>query len=148
MEERLVLFGQAGSHLQGVPGVAVLQEEAGVVIHKAEDPEEAPLQDVGQLMGQELLCQADAPFHQDDSSPDLGSGPGGDQPGDIDDSNGDVRGSSQDGLSFQSFLRAKPAGKLLGEDLPHWPSRVQPGGGEQCQWRKGGPGYMLIRNFC
>ena len=119
MEEILVLFGQAGGHLQGVPGVAVAEEEVGVMIHKAENPQTPPLQDVGQLMGQELFCQADAPFHQDDVPPDLGSGPGGDQPGDVNNVNGDVRGSSQDGVSFQSFLRAKPAGKLLGEDLPH-----------------------------
>ena len=120
MEEILVLFGQTGSHLQGVAGVTVPEEEAGVMIHKAANPEEAPLEDVGQLMGQELFCQADAPFHQDDVPPDLGLGPGGDQPGDVDDSNGDVRGSSQDGLSFKSILAGRTRSEnFFGEDLPH-----------------------------
>jgi hypothetical protein len=96
----MVLFRQAGGHLQGVFLIAVSEESAGVAIHEAEHPEEPPLDNVGQLMGQERFGQPDSLFHQDHVPPYLGPGPGRKEPGHREDSNGDVRRSRQDGLLY------------------------------------------------
>lgn len=87
----MVLFCQAGGHLQGVFLIAVSEESASVAIHEAEYPEGPPLDNVGQFMGQERFGQTDSPFHQDHLPPDLGPGPGGKEPGDVKDSDGDIR---------------------------------------------------------
>jgi hypothetical protein len=80
-EEVIVGFCCAGGHLQGVPRIPVPEEVAGVVEHETKNPEGAPLQDVGQFMGQQPFGQLNPPFHQNRVPPRLRLGPGGDEPG-------------------------------------------------------------------
>lgn len=105
----MVSFRQARGHLQGVFLIAVPEESAGVAVHEAEHAEGSPLDNVGQFMGQERFGQTDSPFYQDHLPPYLGPGPGGKEPGDIKDFNGDVRRGRQVGLSQSGLIFAGSA---------------------------------------
>jgi hypothetical protein len=119
-EVELVGFGPAGGQFQGVGLVAVAQKEAEVAIHKAPHPEVAPLEDVGQFMGQEAFGQRHSPFHQDHGPPGLGPGPGGDEPGDDVDADGEGRGGGQVAPLFvMKSSRFKVQGNSGGRSPPY-----------------------------
>ena len=73
---------------QGMVQVAVPQKVFQVIEYERQDAQAAPLQDMGQLVGQKLFGNFDAPADENDAPPDLGLGPTGNEPGDDNEADG------------------------------------------------------------
>ena len=73
---------------QGMVQVAVPEIVLQIIENKLDEAQAAPLQDMGQLVGQELFGNFDALADENDTPPDLGLGPTGNEPGNDNEADG------------------------------------------------------------